>query len=180
MQPRMRDAIVLARSGARERGLKRLADEAESLGVTADFLTPSNAFFRNWARASQVSQSYATRWLRKAETLKSPSLASKATQGSLERIGVTESSGAFTAARSEALQQTQLNEAGGGNRVRLVSETRLMKVYDATLDRRTCSVCEGQDGTVVGINESFPAGEPGSVHAFCRCTWQLIRVNFTS
>lgn len=45
----------------------------------------------------------------------------------------------------------------------------LWKVWDATLDRRTCSVCADSDGLIVHSSEPFPRGEPGDVHPNCRC-----------
>lgn len=44
------------------------------------------------------------------------------------------------------------------------------EVWSATLDRGTCPVCWGLDGTMVPIGKEFPGGErPGDVHPSCRC-----------
>jgi hypothetical protein len=45
----------------------------------------------------------------------------------------------------------------------------IVKEWSAELDRRTCPVCEGADGTIRPLGMSFPAGEPGAVHPRCRC-----------
>jgi hypothetical protein len=144
-----------------------LSAEAESIGADVRLAGLESEFARDWIRADRVSKSFTARWFGKAQELESPRAASAATQGSLERIGVTESSEAFTSGRTAALSDAQV-----------VSETALMRAWDATLDRRTCSTCSSANGTIVGIHEAFPAGEPGSVHAFCRCGFTLVRVNF--
>jgi hypothetical protein len=168
MQPRMRDAIVLLRNGSRSRGIVRLTEEVESLGMSANLKPSTSALIRDWTRASEVGRSYASRWLRKAETLGKPLLASKATQGSLERIGITESSHAFTTGRTEALQRADV-----------VGEINAVRIWDASLDKRTCPTCSAANGTIVGANESFPLGEPGSVHAGCRCSFTLSTVSLS-
>lgn len=43
------------------------------------------------------------------------------------------------------------------------------KRWDAAGDRRMCPVCERADGDIVMVGDSFPAGQPGAVHASCRC-----------
>lgn len=164
MQPSIRDAIVLGRQGARERGVARLTAEAESLGVDVDFIIPSTSFMRDWARASDVSSSYTRRWLRKAEETESARDASIETAGSLERIGATESSSAFSAGRTDAL--------------RLSGVTELMRVWDAESD--ACPVCRSVEGEMVSIHQAFSIGEPGSVHSFCRCGWTAVSVTLKS
>lgn len=106
---------------------------------------------------------YAKRWLANAagETTRAAATAANAaTQGSLRRIAVTESAEAFNTGRAKL--------------IRVVRRRELWRVWDATLDRRTCSICEGADGTIVGADENFPDGEPGAVHPWCRCSWTLV------
>ncbi len=159
----MRDAVVVARQAAGAKGVARLSAEAKSLGVDLPKVPGVHGDFAvDWQRADRASKSYSDRWLRSAVELEDAEAASVATQGSLERIAVTESSEAFTAGREAAAETAQ------------VTETELMKVWDASLDRRTCPTCEEADGTMVGITEDFPQGSPGGVHAFCRCSWTLI------
>lgn len=160
LQPYIRDAVVLARSGARTRGVNRLIVEADTLGAQISFPQLNSAFMRDWMRADEVSRSYATRWLRNAEEVGSARAASAATQGSLERIGVTESSEAFNSGRTAALRDSGV--------------THIMRAWDA--ESGACPICSEADGQIVGTNESFSIGEPGSVHAHCRCGWTAVGV----
>lgn len=75
-----------------------------------------------------------------------------------ERIAVTESSEAFSSGRSAF--------------ARGFHHPSLIKVWKSELD--ACSICYSADGHMVGIHENFPLGEPGSVHPFCRCYWDLL------
>jgi hypothetical protein len=130
-------------------------------------LVLDSAFLRVWGnthtlaareayRAASAAQSYARRFWRAAEQT-DVTKALDATKGSLRRTAVTESSDAFNSARKQAVQHVQ---------------RRLMRVWDALLD--ACPVCAAEDGKIVGVNEKFSIGEPGSVHPFCRCNWTLV------
>lgn len=121
-------------------------------------------------RARRAAESYAERWLRKANAMaaaetktskaKVATLASAETQGSIERIAATESAEAFNTARAK--------------RIRSDDARTLLRVWDAQLDKRTCPICSKAEGTIVGASEPFPLGEPGAVHPFCRCSWTLL------
>lgn len=129
-----------------------------------DRVTVPSEAVRDVTRARQVADSYAARWLRKAEgdtVAKAAKAASADTQGSLKRISVTESSEAFSSGRAKYLRERP--------------DLGFLRVWDASLDKRTCPICRGNDGLIVGANEPFPGGEPGAVHAFCRCVWALLR-----
>lgn len=119
---------------------------------------------RDIQRAAVYAKGYAARWVGKAEgetVAKAAAAASSSTIGSAKRIGITESSEAFNSGRAKALQSPALRSS-------------LLRVWDAALDKRTCPLCSAADGTIVGIKESFPLGEPGGVHAHCRCTSQIL------
>jgi hypothetical protein len=107
-----------------------------------------------------VGQSYSERWYRNVVNA-TPAEAKAATQGSLARIATTETSESFNTGRAKYLDK---QPALG-----------LLRVWDATLDKRGCPICAGADGTIVGANEPFPWGEPGAVHPMCRCCWTLLR-----
>lgn len=61
-----------------------------------------------------------------------------------------------------------------------VTETRLVRVWDAKLDKRTCPTCSGLDGHIVDVGETFPGGaNPGSVHGRCRCVDVIVPAEFS-
>lgn len=151
-----------ARALARSTGLSRLSDElGGKAGIPNDQLALELA--RDARRAEVYGKSYARQWLRKANdappSFNAATSASKATAHALERTAVTENAESFNSSRSSAAKRAAL-----GN----------LKVWDATLDKRTCPVCAAADGAIVGIRERFPYGDPGAVHPNCRCTWTLL------
>ena len=73
----------------------------------------------------------------------------------IETIAATESAGAYNNGRKQAA-------------------INLVRQWDATLDRRTCPICERAHGTLSDRNGEFSYGEPGSVHPLCRCTFHLV------
>jgi hypothetical protein len=157
-----RGAITDARALSRAAGIGRLEAEARALGIDIPRAAQHFEVARDFLRGRLFGTTYAKAWLAKAKgssTAEAAKAASGATAGSLRRTAVTESSEAFTSGRTAQAKQLPLG---------------LLKVWDATLDKRTCPVCDRADGTIVGIRESFPDGEPGGVHAFCRCTWSVL------
>ncbi len=121
---------------------------------------------RDQARAAEYAKNYSGEWLKRAEgttVRKAVTAANEGTLGALRRIGVTESSESFNTGRAKALKQ--------------VPATGLLRVWDATLDRRACPICGRADGYIVGIHERFPWGEPGSVHPWCRCGFTVLRTD---
>lgn len=155
-------AIASGRVVSRAGGLARAGTELRSLQVVPPPLPNFSAddAVMDAFRSKRAADSYAARWLRKAEELKDVKAASAETAGSLERTAVTESSEAFNTGRAKYL--------------RLVSSTHLLKIWDAELDALVCEICAGADGTIVGINEFFPQGTPGAVHPYCRCIFSII------
>lgn len=163
----MQGAIATSRYDARNAGLLRLNAEARGIGVElAGPRQLAEELARDTARARLFGTNFGKHWLEKAtgsglgKTTKAIDVANKATMPRITTIGVTESSDAFNTGRAKYL--------------RVASDTRLLKVWDATLDKRTCPVCAGADGTIVFANEQFPQGTPGSVHARCRCIAVII------
>jgi hypothetical protein len=137
-----------------------LVVEADALGVNLAPATLPLETARDFQRARMVGQSYSERWYRNVVNA-TPAEAKAATQGSLDRIVATETSESFNTGRAKYLDT---RPALG-----------LLRVWDATLDKRGCPICAGADGTIVGANEPFPWGEPGAVHVNCRCVWTLLR-----
>ena len=164
IQANVAAGIEQARVISRRAGAESLAVELESLDVTASELSSSAIIHlgRDARRANVFARNYANAWVRNAEgqsVAQAAHAADAQTVGSLKRIAVTESSEAFNGGRSSAAEGTR---------------TSLLKVWDASLDKRTCPVCASADGTIVGIKESFPLGQPGGVHPWCRCTWSAL------
>ncbi len=160
----VRAAILDGRGLAVVAGVSRLRSEFASLGLPLGDTTlkPVDAI-SDMRRAKAVAHRHARRvsTLARSEGI-GLARASDLSSGSLRRIGVTESADAFSKSRLRVVRAQ-------------VPATTLFRVWDAALDKRTCSICERQDGLIVGANESFPAGEPGSVHPLCRCNWTLLR-----
>ncbi len=154
--------------------------EADSAGAFLGDLSANSAaaWATDWTRATRIAQNYSTRLAEKTAELESRTAATEALSPGLERIAVTESSQAFSAARSSAgalaLPEAELVKEYGGGKPSVVTATQLMKIWNAELDKRTCFVCENSEGTIVGLAENFSSGEPGAVHPFCRCTWTLL------
>jgi hypothetical protein len=120
------------------------------------------------ARARSASKSYAKQWLSKADgkTIgEAARAANRDSLPSLHRIGVTESSQAYSEAKRIGAKSVPV---------------KLYRVWDAVLDKRTCFVCSGADGDITGIRERFSSGEPGSVHPNCRCTWSVLAESETN
>lgn len=160
VQAAVERSVIDARALSRATGISRLEQE-----IGASVPIPRLETLRDVERAKRLGRSYADRWLRKAdgETVqKAARVANAETEGSLRRIGVTESSEAFSTGRTAAAR-------------RIEADSALLRVWDAVLDKATCPVCSRADGTIVGLKEPFPYGEPGTVHAFCRCSWTLLQ-----
>lgn len=155
--------MVEARSLSRTAGIARARAELTSLGISARTTALADELGRDAIRARAYARSYASRWLKATEgqaTRDAARAASGATVGSVQRTATTESADAFGTGRAKY--------------IRVVPDVQLLKVWDAELDKQTCPVCSGADGTIVGTREAFPAGEPGSIHPYCRCSFTIL------
>jgi hypothetical protein len=155
-------AIAESRALSRDAGIRRLQAEAASADVDAllDRLALRRQVVIDLARGHAASDSYARRWESKAlgsSTAEAALIANAETDSALTRIAITESSEAFNSGRLAAARASGLD---------------LFRRWDAQAD--ACPVCAMADGKIVGVNEPFPEGEPGSVHPNCNCDWELI------
>jgi hypothetical protein len=157
----LRGGIAEARKIARFSGVDRLGSEFLSLGREVG-LSRSEArqILRDAHRAGSAAESYRRQWLAKIDAGATPREASAATDHAIARTAITEASEAYNSGRT-----LYLEEATGLD---------LFKVWDSAFDKNTCPICASADGTVVRINESFPLGEPGSVHPRRMCSWHLV------
>lgn len=161
----MKAGIAELRTTSRAAGYSRLRAEAASLGfeIGRGGAILHAKIAEDVLRARITAESYAKRWLRSAigktggDALEA---ANEATAGSVRRIAVSESAEAYSGGRTAHAARLRAIE--------------LLRVWDSANDRDVCATCAGADGTIVGIREKFPEGEPGDVHSFCRCTWTLL------
>lgn len=182
----LRDAVASAvlqgRAGARKAATQRLAAElgqaAKELGVDIERPDAGDAI-EDPGLAQGAAESYVAAW-RAAMTVAvmrwqdgSPSqglrTAHETQAPKLERIAATEVPQAYNAAHDEG--------------ARLVAEQHqdarwrplIVKRWDATLDRRTCSVCEDMDGRYTLLGLRFKDRLlPGHVHPYDRCQEAII------
>lgn len=77
-------------------------------------------------------------------------------RGRIDTIARTESASVFNRAKAASVG------------------AQVVRVWDATLDKRTCPVCASAHGTRSNPDGSFSVGEPGAVHPRCRCTFYLL------
>lgn len=110
-------------------------------------------------RAGRFADRLASEWYRLTDS-GDTAKAAKLLTNRVELAAATESANAFNDGRAKY--------------IRVATDVELLKVWDATLDKRTCPTCSSADGTIVFARERFPLGEPGSVHPRCRCTWQVL------
>jgi len=158
-------AVGQARAYSRAASIARLRAELAALGIPKRVAAAAaDEAVRDAMRASRIARIYADRWRSVAEA-DGAAEASRATVGRVRVIAATESAEAWNSGRLHALQN--------------YPEIQVMRVWDATLDKRTCQVCANADGDMVGVQERFPNGEPGMVHPNCRCTWHPIPIQFT-
>lgn len=166
----MRD-IIAGRERAAVVSTAGLVAEGASVGI--DIVPASlDGRYEAW-RAHRAVQGYLNGWRRAADLAAAD--------------GVSDVTGAAFAAngwRVDLTATTEVAEAYNTARDRALDETlwrspaiagQLFKVWDATLDKRTCGTCEHAHGTIVLADEDFPDGVPGRVHPRCRCIEHLLR-----
>lgn len=132
--------------------------------------TPGAAVMEELERARRAASGYSSRWrgavddALEAGQSYSSRIYRHATQqsvGTLWTGGKTETSQAFSAARTRVLAAARTDEA--------------FKVWDSVLDQqRTCRICSRAHGTMVRLHEAFPQGMPGGVHPNCLCSIQIV------
>jgi SPP1 gp7 family putative phage head morphogenesis protein len=145
-------AILLARTDAKRAGAAatvrnlRVVDEAFAQVERVNIQ-------RDVARAMEAARAYEKQLaLVEGEAAKA--------RPALERIIVTETAQAFN---EGALEQARRVENDTG--------VELERMWSA--EAGACDECAELDGTVVGLNEFFPGGEPGSIHPNCRCVDEI-------
>jgi hypothetical protein len=113
-------------------------------------------------RAAKAAQAYGSAFNEKAAR----ALANGETERDAIKIAARKTGGLL-----DTLAIDNTKRALNDERRIIVQSSRILlyKVWDATLDKMTCPVCELAHGDAVPVGEPFPAGIPGSVHGRCRC-----------
>lgn len=175
-------AVVLEfRTKARAAGQERLVAELEavnvpvaSTGSAAGIVTARSiaTAATDDALARRAVRGTVQEWIKRvtsaepgAARMPTFQAAARKSAPRLELVAKTETSTAFNAERTEAA-------------ARIRSHVEMMRVWDATLDKRTCPTCDGLDGTMVPLGSSFRGGSPGNVHPGCRCVESFVPVEF--
>lgn len=175
------EAILTGRLTARRKALDSLAkilnrhglaDAAKKVKRIRVATTAAEA-----KRAAKIGESLAASWRASAKkTLDKTPKASrtaaakavaKAERFRIEMVAATESSRVFNETR-EAAYETTARELDPGDR------ERPWRLWDASLDKRTCPICDRAHGSMVKVGERFRAGSPGAVHPSCRCLDLLV------
>jgi hypothetical protein len=172
--PELATGIVQARSLAHIAAVSRVRAEVLALGIDArDFGKLATTTAADVFRATRIAERYAGLWLKRAQA------SSATTVG-----GAARSAGSETLYKVRAIGNTEAATAYNGGRLgearRVITENIVQRVWDADFCKRMCSRCGNADGTIVGLRENFPLGEPGSVHVGCHCTWQLVTIERTA
>lgn len=175
-------AVMAGRQEARDLGAARLASELAAAGVVVsihDLATWDHkedetrsqlagaALSSAWLSAVTFS---ALKALREDEDVVVKMARAKLVMASrAEKTSETEAATALNAERRDGLS---LAAAENETLAARLVEARLGKRWDAQAD--ACHLCAPFDGTVVGINEDFPGGEPGWMHIRCLCVYTIV------
>lgn len=152
-------AILHTRLAARQRSLSRLRAELE---LDLPLMGPELAY--DLARARMTARGYERALVSYARAADGDiKAAARRADHKLVTAAATDSNEAFNHQREQAARRI-VEERGFG----------VWKVWDSTLDKLTCPVCERAHGSAVPAHEEFPLGRPGGVHPRCRCVERLL------
>lgn len=163
LQDSIMTGILSLRASSRAFAEQAIALQAQQVGLSVGPLASDSITIAEAERIANAARRTAEGWLERAteddpKIIKRRSTPNKFLRGKINLIATTESSTAYNEAKHEAAA---------------IYTPEMFRVWDATMDRRTCPVCAQAHGDIVEVGRSFPIGEPGSVHGNCRCTWYL-------
>jgi hypothetical protein len=159
-------SVTVTRDRARKSGRESLERDAVIAGASIAIL-PTNRRKYDEDRAFAIATRFADDWERKASGLDHDTALDQL--GSrLDLIGITESAESFNDERDIIITRLAPPEE------RRAASVIPFKIWDATMDKRTCQVCSRAHHTVVPFWMSFPDGRPGGAHPRCRCYEGLI------
>lgn len=171
--------LLLIRTAARRDAIKSFNVEAHAASLPPLVIRIRDDGPLDRSRASSAAKAFAALWLARglvflgsdgSNPVRAPSAALEASQVRLEVTARTEPAQAWGDERDGLSDDYAVESRRRGLIVPL-------KVWDATLDRKTCRVCAELDGTVRPFGVDFPGGEvPGSTHPGCRCAEGILPV----
>ncbi len=179
-------AVLASRGAARDDASKQLARELDVAARTLKLTLPAPAPADRAAdehRAAASADAYTaawragvaaalSRWVAAAERPPLATALATATDQQdhrLRRTAATEVPQAYSEEHAARADQLATKHADAKWLVLLV------KVWDATLDRKLCPVCRDMDRRWAVVGLKFKSGMlPGSVHAHCRCQSSLL------
>lgn len=174
-------ALIGGRRDAREASADSIAAEVNAASAAADLRAAAAAWDApGWAvdatdaaQARQTASAYADLWASRADALRGDGLSADAAG---RRAAIETRYRLATDAITEVAQAAELEAERQLRSLPHHLAVQLMRVWDATRDRKTCGVCAGLDGTRVPATRPFPGGlRPGFVHPRCRCRTSIHR-----
>jgi hypothetical protein len=178
LERRLALVYVAGRERTRQVMAVETAAELDTLLPAAD---PGSGVYRTAARppddyeawrGRRAARGYSRHWLDDAERAAALGLDDAAEAARLAQEWRLEMGAATESAEAASLERERILREWAEQRPFAASE--VWKVWDATLDKRTCRTCASAHGVVVRLHEPFPAGRPGGVHPNCRCTFQIL------
>jgi hypothetical protein len=182
MSQKAQAAIRKSRDDARAAAGKRLRVELGAAGVT---LPPASLFALHTPRAHEddlraqvAAESLAQAWRAraivasgKATRLELPPMtAVDETRGGLHhlvyRTAATEVAQAYNDEHRAVLEELLENDAAMAEEI---AGLKVVRVWDAILDRRTCPECAAHDGEMTPVGMPFSSGDEPPLHPMCRC-----------
>lgn len=170
---RVMPVILAAKGAARRVGAQRMQSEVEATArgqrVTLVHDEHKVTAAADRLAAERASREYSDALLREAQRIIDAAdraqayVLVSATDRALESISVNEVASAFSDERRR-LEKAAKREHGGTNWFPL-----MVKMWDATLDRRVCVRCERLHGKVRPWGVDFAGHSEPPVHARCRC-----------
>lgn len=167
--------LATARAASRRESVATLEGELRANDVPILPVRRRQHEVQDRALAAAAAKVYAAGWLSAAlervvggsaeVSTAAPKQATRATAERLKGIAITQTSSAFSSARA-----TYTNDYAKAHAAAHILAPLPLKVWDATLDRRTCRRCEALHGTRRPWGLPFKGkAEPGQVHPRCRC-----------
>lgn len=167
IRDRLTRTIYSVMTSARSASRTRIIAELSSYGINVTPTLPGASAALDMKRAGDLATGYVSDWVEIVDSSgedlrKAKRRASRKLRHRIVTIAITE---------SDLTYNDERDKVAIHNADRL---QEFVKAWDASMDKRTCSICEGMDGTWINTSESWPSGPPGSAHPRCRCYESIV------